>query len=80
MTYLTPDIQDITISTCNQIQKIVSILHSSLRIKSSQSAVCSHLADISVQTSPISSARSSEWDLEYQSLLSHLLASHQKGI
>lgn len=79
MTYLTPDIQDITISTCIQIQKILSILHS-LRIKSSQSVVCSHLADISVQTSHISSARSSEWDREYQSLLSHLLVSYQKEI
>ena len=79
MTYLTPNIQDTTISTCDQIQKILSILHSSLRIKSSQCVVCSHLADISVQTSHISSARSSEWGREYQSLLSHLLASYQKG-
>ena len=46
MTYLTPNIQDTTISTCDQIQKILSILHSSLRIKSSQCVVCSHLADL----------------------------------
>ena len=50
MTYLTPNIQDTTISTCDQIQKTLSILHSSLRIKSSQSVLCLHLADISVQT------------------------------
>ena len=40
MTYLISNIQDITISPCNQIQKILSILHSSLSIESSQSDVC----------------------------------------